>query len=705
MFARLRTRRSAAAEPAALPAMKPAHPVAAEVAGLTGGHEDAAQARAGEQDVSAARAAGDPMRVLRTDARLTGVDASAFLFAGRPARFAFVYVSPHLDFASVCKLVRERAGAVPFVAATTAGELCGGPQAPGPLYCKGGESWDNVIVQIFSPDLLSAVSVQTVPLSNADIRSGQIRLTQAQRVAEMAGALSRIRLPFSVDARDTVAFTLIDGLSASENYFMEAIYESGRFPCLFVGGSAGGKLDFRETLLAADGRLLQNHAVIVFAKTAPGIRYGVLKSQNFTPTGKSLVVLEASVETRQVRAAVDPDTVEVVPIVDAMARMMNCRPQELNDRLTGYTFALKMGGDLFIRSVAGIDVDRGTVNFYCDVNPGDELHLVRATDFAGQTTSDMRAFFQNKPKPVAAVLNDCILRRLNNGRALSSLDRAWDIPAAGFSTFGELLGINVNQTLTAVIFFEVPDGTPFHDPYVDGFTAHYARFARYFTECRLSQQQLINGLRKKVIGRLKEFVDQSSGLSSELDQVVSQTEGVRRRVEGMRGELETRIAGVSAGESRGVLKEEFLKVATMVQRLNDIVGIIDKITMQTNLLSLNATIEAARAGEAGRAFAIVANEVRGLATDTKSTLDRSRDSLAQVEGSLNVLGQHIQTSEEQIDSAQQGYSDIFTRLGDLFGGFERISEVMQQVEQMSRQQRHMMAQVDQDMERLKRIEA
>ncbi len=112
---------------------------------------------------------------------------------------------------------------------------------------------------------------------------------------------------------------------------MEAIYESGRFPCLFVGGSAGGKLDFRQTLLAADGRMLQNHAVIVFAKMAPGIRYGVLKSQNFTPTGKSLVVLEANAETRQVRTAVDPDTVEVVPIVDAMARMMGCRPQELKD--------------------------------------------------------------------------------------------------------------------------------------------------------------------------------------------------------------------------------------------------------------------------------------------------------------------------------------------------------------------------------------
>ncbi len=77
-----------------------------------------------------------------------------------------------------------------------------GPQAPGPLYCRAGESWDTVILQIFSPDLLAAISVQTVPLANEDIRSGQIRRTQAERVAEMSASLSRIRVPFAIEARD-----------------------------------------------------------------------------------------------------------------------------------------------------------------------------------------------------------------------------------------------------------------------------------------------------------------------------------------------------------------------------------------------------------------------------------------------------------------------------------------------------------------------
>ena len=274
--------------------------------------------------------------------------------------------------------VRRRFPDAALAMCTTAGELC---SEQGQLYCTTGGSWDRIVLQCFDASLVARAEVVAIPLGSEDLRRGSVAVPMKERVARLARSIENPGIALDIDPRDTFAYVLFDGLSASESFFMEALYESGRFPCLFVGGSAGGTLDFKVSWLHDGKRRLDNHALVTFVRTAPGVRFGVFKSQNFEPTDVVFNVLSASLEQRYVSQVFDQQG-RIGTLVDALCDRLKCDRSSLEAKLAEYSFAIRVGKEIYVRSIARMDLDSGRVHFYCDVAPGEELVMVRRTGLA-----------------------------------------------------------------------------------------------------------------------------------------------------------------------------------------------------------------------------------------------------------------------------------------------------------------------------------
>ena len=610
----------------------------------------------------------EPLRILRTDATLSGIGPNDFLFDGRPASLVLAFVSPKVDFASVTRRIKSLAPSTEVVATTTAGELCarGGEK----IYCETDGSWQNVVLQAFSPALIEKAEVFSVPLSSQDLRAGRSTMSHGTRIAKIVSALNNVKPTIHLDAKSTFALTFVDGLSMSESYFMEAVYETGRFPCLFVGGSAGDALTFTETLLFDGRQIVKDHAVVAFVKMAAGQRYGVMKSQNFRKTGPSFVVVDADPDRRSVSAVIDEKSGKVVSLVKALSAALKVEPAKLEATLKGKAFGVELGSELFVRSVAKIDLEQEVFYFYCDIGPGDELTLLEQTDFLEQTRTDVERYLRGKPKPVGILMNDCILRRLSNAQALSRTGGIWPAPVAGFSTYGELFGININQTLSAIVFFANVQ-EDFQDEYLDKFAIHYASFVNYFTRNRLKRVEILNRLRTGVIDKISDYLEMSSkieGTLSEISNVGDVMSGIRAAMVGSRTEQRGKPSNTEA------LAARFGGLNDALVALRQVVSVIDNITGHTNLLALNATIEAARAGEAGRGFGVVAGEVKKLANDTKATLGHTQTAIANIEESLRELGLIIEATKLEFSEEGERYKHIVGNVEEIFaqsGHFER----------------------------------
>jgi len=176
------------------------------------------------------------------------------------------------------------------------------------------------------------------------------------------------------------------------------------------------------------------------------------------------------------------------------------------------------------------------------------------------------------------------------------------------------------------------------------------------TETVVSAMQQVENNAHEVKSYAESASDASSSADAQARLGASLTGTAISAISRLTGEIE---------QAAGVIS----KVGNYSNEVGTVLDVITSIAEQTNLLALNAAIEAARAGEAGRGFAVVADEVRSLAT-------RTHESTQEVHQTIEQLQKEVTEAIEVMQSAQESTHESVSEVEKVASSLQEIAEAV-----------------------------
>ena len=169
-----------------------------------------------------------------------------------------------------------------------------------------------------------------------------------------------------------------------------------------------------------------------------------------------------------------------------------------------------------------------------------------------------------------------------------------------------------------------------------------------------------------------------------------------------------RIISNDAKQKVAVASEKVGYLGDAAKEIGNVTEAITDIAEQTNLLALNATIEAARAGEAGKGFAVVASEIKNLASQTAQATKSIREKIESIQNSTNEtvtevekISQVITDVDEivreittSVDEQSKTATEVATNIEQASLGISEVNENVSQISQVSSQIANDISQVD-----------